>query len=220
MKITALITAFALTGCTSHSLYFGTYTRVGIDASSDGAGIGVKNATLNVTPPKKDGSAFDVLGTSDIDLAYTDVVINEVVAVGDAAKCAAMKNPSVAPQALAKIRSLNDPQPPAVGPVIFGAYTSWSLLDLSWGEATATGINFGYKRGVGVKLPIVNDQVGAVYANVSINTTTSDTVAPKTHIGGARNVYVFATGTAALIKASQEAPRLNGGDKNYAGCIN
>lgn len=216
MKRTLLIVSFALSGCASDSLYFGTYTRVGIDASTDGAGIGAKNAALNVTPPKKDGTAFDVLGTSDLDLAYTNVVIKEIVAVGDAAICAAQKSkPAGAARALAEPADAK----PAVGPVIFGAYTSWSLIDLSWGGATATGINFGYKRGVGVKLPIVNDTVGSVYASVSVNTTDQETVAERTNIGGTRNKYTFATGSAAIIKAAQEAKALNGGDASYEGCL-
>ena len=215
MKRIVLIASFALTGCASDSLYFGTYTRVGIDASTDGAGIGVKNAALNIAPTKKDGSAFDVLGTSDIDLAYTDVVIKEIVAVGEAAKCAAQRSKP----ADAKSVSATADTTPAVGPVIFGAYTSWSLVDLSWGGATAQGINFGYKRGVGVKLPIINDTVGSVYASVSINTTDSDAVAAKTNVGGTRNIYTFATGTAAIIKAAQEAKALNGGDASYEGCL-
>jgi len=218
MKALVLIGTLALAGCATDSLYFGTYTRVGIDASKDGAGIGAKNAALTIAPPKKDGTAFDVLGTSDIDIAYTDVVIKEVVAVGDAAKCAAMTSKASGGNAAAQIQS-EQAQPPAVGPVIFGAYTSWSLLDLSWGGATATGINFGYKRGVGVKLPIVNDTVGAVYASVTVNTTDGETVAPKSNVGGTRNRYIFATGSAAVTKAAQEASSLNGGDSSYAGCL-
>ncbi|SFO67456.1 hypothetical protein SAMN03159304_04562 [Pseudomonas sp. NFACC24-1] len=206
-----------LAGCGTDSLYFGTYTRVGIDASSDGAGIGAKNVALNIAPPKKDGTAFDVLGTSDLDMSYTDVVIQEVVAVGDAAKCAAMKNKASGGNVAIQSQ---DAQSPAVGPIIFGTYSSWSFLDLSWGGATATGINFGYKRGVGVRIPIVNNTVGAVYASVSVNTTDGETVAPKTNIEGIRSRYTFATGSAAVIKAAQEAKSLNGGDQSYAGCLN
>lgn len=216
MKQTLLIVSFALSGCASDSLYFGTYTRIGIDASKDGVGIGAKNAALNVTPPKKDGTAFDVLGTSDLDLAYTNVVIKEIVAVGDAAICAAQKSKPVG-----AVRALTDQvdTKPAVGPVIFGTYSSWSLIDLSWGDATAAGINFGYKRGVGVKLPIINDTVGSVYASISVNTSNQETVAEKTNIGGVRNKYTFATGSAAIIKAAQEANVLNGGDTSYEGCL-
>lgn len=216
MKRALLIASLALTGCATDSLYFGTYTRVGIDASTDGAGIGAKNVTLNIAPPKKDGTAFDVLGTSDIDLAYTDVVIKEIVAVGEAARCAAQRDK---PANAKTATDVSEEKPPAVGPVIFGAYTSWSLIDLSWGGATATGINFGYKRGVGVRLPIVNDSVGPVYASVQINTTDDDTVAEKTNVGGTRNIYTFATGSAAIIKAAQEAKALNGGDSSYEGCL-
>jgi len=85
-----------LSGCASNdALYFGSYTRVGIDASVDGIGIGAKNAALNITPPKKEGGAFDVIGTSDIDIAYTNAVVKEVIAVGEAAKCAARKKTSL-----------------------------------------------------------------------------------------------------------------------------
>lgn len=49
--------------------------------------------------------------------------------MGDAAKCAAMKEHSVD----AKKQFMDGVKKPAVGPVIFGVYTSWSLVDLSWG---------------------------------------------------------------------------------------
>ncbi len=215
MKYVLISLMLILSGCASNkALYFGTYTRVGIDASTNGAGVGVKNAALQITPPKDDGSAFDILGTTDMDIGYTYVILDEVVAVGDAAKCAANKTPGVTLES-----SLESEDEPTIGPVIFGAYTSWSLIDLSWGGATATGINFGYKRGVGVRMPIVNDTVGSVYAHVSINTTDDTTIAPISLKGGTRNKHTFATGEAAIIKASAEAKALNGGDASYAGCI-
>ncbi len=215
MKYLVLIATLLIVGCEStKSLYFGTYTRIGIDASTDGAGIGAKNAALNITPTKKDGSTFDVLGTSDLDIAYTNTVIKEVIAVGDAALCAAMKNETDI--SFEEFIKTDDTTP--VGPLVFGTYSSWSLLDLSWGDATSKGINFGYKRGTGVKMPIVDDNVGAAYASISVNTTGDNAIAPKTNINGTRNTHTFATGKAAMIKASQEAAALNGGDTDYAGC--
>lgn len=216
MKKIILIFALSLAGCSSNnSLYFGTYTRIGIDASTDGVGIGAKNAAINVTPPKSDGTAFDVLGTSDLDIAYTNTVIKEAIAVGEAAKCAARKKP----KAEMETSLLGaEPEPAAVGPLVFGTYSSWSLFDLSWGDAIATGINFGYKRGTGVKMPIVNDQVGSAYASITVNTTDSVNTVAKSNINGTRSKHTFATGKAAIIKASQEAGVLND-DENYAGCI-
>lgn len=221
MKFIGLLVVFLLAGCASNdSLYFGTYTRIGIDVSADGAGIGAKNAALNITPPKKEGGTFNVLGTSDLDIAYTDTVIKEIFAVGEAAKCAALKTATFTLTDLKLFLSKSDDDEPAVGPLIFGTYSSWSLLDLSWGDATSIGINFGYKRGTGVKMPIVNDKVGSVYASISINTTDQNHVdAPKSNIGGTRNKHTFATGEAAIIKASQKASSLNGGDISYKGCI-
>lgn len=215
MKYTFILVLFFIAGCsTNDSLYFGTYTRVGIEASTDGAGIGAKNAAFNIMPPKDDGSAFDVIGTSDIDIAYTQTVIKETFAVGKAAVCAASK------EVLIDSASLEDEEEvPSVGPIIFGTYSSWSLLDLSWGDSIATGINFGYKRGTGVKMPVVEDHVGSVYASISVNTTTGETIAPKSNIDGTRSIHTFATGTAAIIKASQEANILNGNDNTYNGCI-
>jgi len=217
MKYLVVLGIIFMSGCTSNkSLYFGTYTRVGIDVSSDGAGIGAKNAALNITPPKEDGSAFNVLGTSDLDIAYTNAVIKEVIAVGEAAKCAAIKVPvNDGRKSLAAFSS----EPSAVGAIIFGTYSSWSLLDLSWGGDMSTGINFGYKRGTGVKMPIINDSVGSVYASISVNTTNDGTVTEQTNIGGTRNKHTFATGQAAILKASEEASALNGGDSSYVGCI-
>ena len=216
MKELTLILTMSLVGCgSSNSLYFGTYTRIGIDASSDGVGIGAKNAAINITPPKSDGTAFDVLGTSDIDIAYTNTVIKEIIAVGKAAKCASRKDPKA--EIEASLLS-NGGEPAAVGPLIFGTYSSWSILDLSWGDAVTTGINFGYKRGTGVKMPIVNDQVGSAFASITVNTTDSEAIAAKSNVNGTRNKHTFATGQAAIIKASQEASALND-DESYAGCI-
>jgi hypothetical protein len=59
-----------------------------------------------------------------------------------------------------------------------------------------------------------------VYASISVNTTDKNTVAEETNIGGTRNKHTFATGQAAIMKASEEAPALNGGDSSYVGCLN
>jgi len=186
---------------------------VGIDASATGAGIGVKNAALNIAPPKSNGQLYDVIGTTNMDLGYTYAVINEEIAIGDAANCAAQKLQST------NINSFSDSGKTS-GAVVFGAYTSWALLDLSWGDATSKGIHLGYKRGVGVRVPVRDDNVGAVYANTMLNTTdTASLDTPKSEFGGARYSQTFATGKAAIIKASGRSAQLNGGDKSYAGCL-
>jgi len=221
MRYLFLVSLLFITGCQSKDvLYFGTYTRVGVDASTDGGGIGVKNAAFNITPQQEDGNVFSVLGTSDIDVSYFDTVINEVFAVGDAAKCASSKIALADPQDALGISQQSNS---LIKPIVFATYSSWSLVDLSFGNATAVGINFGYKRGTGVKMNVVNGKVGSVYSSTSVNTTSNsatENIAPKSNISGTRNKHVFATGDAALIKASQEAPKLNGGDSNYQGCLN
>ena len=231
MKYLILVGILFINGCASNqSLYFGTYNRVGIDASANGVGIGTKVAAVNITPPKSDGSAFDVLGTSDLDIDYIDVVIKEVVAVGKAAKCASMSTPTFPTINAFLLKENNNAGRGAstkknnnadIGRIIFGAYSSWSLLDLSWGGATATGINFGYKRGVGIKVPIVNDKIGSAFALITVNTAStseSETVALKSNIGGTRSKHTFATGNAAIIKASKEAGPLND-DNQFSGCL-
>ena len=223
MKYLILVGILFINGCASQSLYFGTYNRVGIDASTNGVGIGTKVAAVNITPPKSDGSAFDVLGTSDLDINYIDVVIKEIVAVGKAAKCASISTPtfSTINDFLLGEKTEENNKAEYIGRIIFGAYSSWSLLDLSWGGATATGINFGYKRGVGIKVPIVNDKIGSAFALITVNTAStskSETVALKSNIGGTRSKHTFATGNAAIIKASKEAGPLND-DNQHSGCL-
>lgn len=226
-----------LTGCASNeALYFGTYSRIGIDASTDGIGIGAKNHAFNLAPSKTDGSAFSVLGHSDMDLSYTKAVITEEFATGKAATCAAYKktnkeftkNILEAEDAEKSLNNNANTDKPKIGTVIFGTYSSLSIFDLSWYNSVSNGINFGYKRGTGVKLPIVNDQVGDVYSLVTINTTETDgtggTIAPKSETGGTRSTYIFATGKAAIIKASQRANNLNNlsdqkDREEYAGCF-
>jgi len=234
MKILIAASSLMLCSCvTDNALYFGSYSRVGIDVSSDGAGIGVKNATLNVSAPKENGGAFDLLGQNDTDLSFKDAVIRETVAAGPAAICAAKKekDPAVESQQVRKARS-------KPGKIYFGTYTSFSLVDLNWGGSPSPGINFGYKRGVGLRLPVVDDSVGSAFASIEINTTDEDrTVAPagvlasdqptdtgagpeqipKTQIKGVRSRQIFATGEAAVIKAAQFAGVLNG-DATFNGC--
>lgn len=213
MKYLLILLISTTAGCSHDSLYFGSYTRVGIDASATGAGIGVKNAALNIAPPKSDGQLYDVLGTTRMDLGYTYAAINEEIAIGDAANCAAQKTKSTQINALSDVGKTS-------GAVVFGAYTSWALLDFSWGDATSKGIHLGYKRGIGVRVPVREDNVGAVYANTTLNTTDREVLgAPNSEFGGSRYSQTFATGKAAIIKASGRSAELNGGDKNYVGCL-
>lgn len=82
MEACLILCAFFFAGCTKDAIYFGTYTRVGIDASTDGAGIGLKNSALNIARTREDGRAFDMLGSMDMDLGYTYVIVDEKVAWG------------------------------------------------------------------------------------------------------------------------------------------
>src|SRR3989338_6051254 len=167
LKNFALLVAVAsLSGCSTDSLFVGTYTRVGIDASQDGAGggVGVKNVAMTIAPTKPGGEAYDVLGTTDVDLAFTNLVLSEIVATGQAAVCASGKSKAsdLVTQANAELKSL--------GPLVFVAATSWSLLEVSFGEATGPGISFGYRRAVGIRMPIKNETIGSTFASVSIST--------------------------------------------------
>jgi hypothetical protein len=212
MKYILLLLVCAATGCSHDSLYFGSYTRIGIDASATGAGIGVKNAALNISPPKSSGELYDVIGTTDIDIGYTYAIINEEIAIGDAANCAA-SNKKIDLNSFADTGKTS-------GAVVFGAYTSWALFDFSWGDATSKGIHLGYKRGVGVRVPVQDDKVGAVYANTTLNTTNDVSfVNIKSSQGGTRYSQTFATGKAAVIRAAGRATSLNGGASGYDGCL-
>lgn len=199
-KPSLVIALLLLTGCATDSLYFGAYTRIGIDASADGAGIGAKTAAINITQTAEDGTPFDVLGMSDFDLSHRDAIVREIVATGRAARCAA-KTEQPAPE----IR--DDEEEGEVDEkkqrLYFGSFTSFSLFDLNWGATPTPGITFGYKRAVGVRVPIENDQVGSIYAKVIINTTDNkgdeDDRSKLEH--GVRTRHEFATGKAAVIRA-------------------
>src|SRR5690349_17343252 len=100
MKTLLLAVSLILCGCaTDNALYFGSYSRVGIDVSTDGAGIGAKNGMVNVSAPKPNGGAYDLLGQNDTDLSFTKAIISETVAVGPAALCAAKKQRDAAVEA-------------------------------------------------------------------------------------------------------------------------
>ncbi len=224
-----------LAGCVNSkkNLYFGTYTRIGIDASANNSGIGFKTAAIKVAPPKKNGKSFDVLAQSDVTLSYFDVVVDEVVAVGDPAKCASYLNPA---QYAATLRSQQNLNPKNIdafqiasntsqfshGPIIYGASTGWSLIDLSWGGTPGAGINFGYKRTVGIKMPVVDNNIGDAYARIQINSSndskTNGTAPISLTNKGTRTINSFATGQAAIIKAANQAQLLND-DAKFKGCL-
>ena len=214
-----LFTLIICSGCTK-SLYMSSYTRVGIDASADGIGIGAKNATINTAPTKSTGEAFNVLGTVDLDIKYTGVILKEVVATGKASECAAYVRPSV--EALSNttkfLNTLTAQEKGKPNKLYFGTYTSWSLIDLSWRQATGSGLNFGYKRGVGLKMPIKDDNIGSVYADISLNTTDQGDDISKSKINGYRSIQTFATGQPAIIKASLNSEKLTQNAK-IKGCL-
>lgn len=218
-NLTLVAAIFSLAGCsTPNALYVGTYTRVGIDASQNGAGggIGFKNVAMTIAPTKSTGEAYDVLGTTDVDLALNNLVLVETVATGEAAVCASGKS---ALAVLVKNVTAKTPKPP--GPLIFLADTSWSLLEVSMGEAAGPGISFGYRRTVGIRMPIKNEKIGSSYASVSISTLAIDhtSTAKKTEVSGTRSVYTFATGEASVNMAQKYAAKV-AGNPQQVGCPN
>lgn len=216
MKLYMVLLLLILNGC-SNNLYMSSYTRVGIDLSEDGVGIGSKNATINTAPTNSKGEAFDVLGTIDLDIKTTGIILKEVVATGLASECASYEMPNDPTEknneALTKFVTISNnkfinSENNEAGILFFGSYTSWSLIDLSWRQATGSGLNFGYKRGVGLKMPVKNDSIGSVYADLSLNTTEEGDEETKSKIEGYRSIQTFATGRPAIIKASRNSERL------------
>lgn len=211
-----LVVLGVLSGCaTTDTLYVGTYTRAGIDLSTEGggAGIGVKSVAMTIAPTKESGEAYDILGKADIDLAFNDLAMYEVVATGPAAVCASGRDST---KTIATLSSDNN-QP--ASPLIFASISSWSLIEVSLGDVTGPGVSFGYKRTVGIRMPIKDEQIGSTFASVAINTTSTDhpNSAKKSEVAGARSVYVFSTGNAALKMAQQYAGAL-AGDSRHQGC--
>ncbi len=230
-RVIAPLVILTMAGC-SNALYFGTYSRIGIDASTDGAGIGAKHSEIVVSPTKSDGSAHDVLGRADHDLSLISAVIDEEFAVGEAARCAAAR--VVSQQDAAKGFVAIDPNDPSTisevdgqenTKLIFGAHTSYSLVDLAWGESAVRGINFGFKRSVGVRMPIKDDSLGSAYTRIRLNTLSASELndpnepgyappdpnnpgPPVSRTGGVRTKSVFATGVAAIIMANERASEI------------
>ena len=83
--VISALTAIFLSGC-ANKVYFGTSTRLAIDFSSDGAGIGYKNAQMAIVPPKENGTEYSVLGNSDVDISLSKIRIDEEFATGLAAE--------------------------------------------------------------------------------------------------------------------------------------
>jgi hypothetical protein len=216
-NLTLMAAIFSLSGCsTPDTLYVGTYTRVGIDASqsSTGGGIGFRNVALTIAPTNANGDAYDVLGTTDVDLALGDLTLVETVATGEAAVCASGKR--TVSDLVSKIKNAPKKEP---GPLIFVADTSWSLLEVSVGDAVGPGISFGYRRIVGIRMPVKNEHIGSAYGSVSISTlkTAHTSKAVPTEIGGTRSVYTFATGEASVNMAQSYAKNLVGNTQQQ-GC--
>jgi hypothetical protein len=221
-KLLVVLSATVLAGCTTtNTLFVGTYTRAGIDVSQEtaGGGIGVKNAALTIAPTKTTGEPFDVLGTSDIDLSFTDVALNEVVATGTAAVCASGVTKKTAAMFAAEEKARAKTEKEATGPLIFAAVTSWSLIEVNAGQVTGPGVSFGYKRTVGIRMPVKEDKIGATFATVAINTksTAHANGAPKSELDGIRSVYTFSTGEAAINMARKYADQVTG-KTGHTGC--
>ena len=69
-------------------------------------------------------------------------------------------------------------------------------------------------------MPVNGESVGSVYAHIIINTTDQPGFVGKvSDHGGIRYSQTFATGVAAIQKASAEAQQINGGNNEYKGCI-
>ncbi|MBL4673541.1 MAG: hypothetical protein JKX81_14875 [Arenicella sp.] len=196
--VVSTLMAIFLSGC-ANKVYFGTSTRLAIDFSSDGAGIGYKNSQMAIVPPKEDGNEFSVLGSSDIDISLSKIMIDEEFATGKAAEYASQDDGSE--------KDLNA----AHGNLLFGAYTSVSIIDLNFGVTNPfQGATFGYKRATATIIPIVDDSLRSVYAKTSINSEPYDaeTNPCGTKTDGLRFVQLFATGKAAVNMAKQNQTSL------------
>lgn len=216
-RLILVVAVLSSNGCaTPSALFVGTYTRVGIDASQSGAGggIGFKNVAMTIAPTKATGEAYDILGTTDVDLSLTELALVETVATGEAAVCASGGKSRAE---LARKSTAKTNKPP--GPLIFLADTSWSLLEVSMGEAAGPGISFGYRRTIGIRMPIKNEKVGSSYASVSISnlSTTHESGATETKVKGIRSLYTFATGAASVNMAQKNADKI-GGITGQKGC--
>jgi hypothetical protein len=190
--------AIFLSGC-ANTVYFGTSTRLAIDFSSDGAGIGYKNSQMAVVPPKENGTEFSVLGSSDIDISLSKIMIDEEFATGEAAEYASQN------------KVFKSEPNPAHGNLLFGAYTSVSIIDLNFGVTNPfQGATFGYKRATATIVPIVDNSLRSVYAKTSINSEQYDaeTNPCGTKTDGLRFVQLFATGEAAVNLAKKNQASL------------
>ncbi len=200
MKRTVVISTLAvifLSGC-ANKVYFGTATSLAIDFSSNGAGIGYKNAQMAIVPPKENGTEFSVLGSSDIDISISKIIIDEEFATGEAAEYALHND------------LLREDLNTTHGNLLFGAYTTVSIIDLNFGVTNPfQGATFGYKRATATIIPIVDDSLRSVYAKTSINSEQYDaqTNPCGTKTNGLRFVQLFATGKAAInmAKKNQES---------------
>lgn len=196
--VVSTLTAVFLSGC-ANKVYFGTATSLAIDFSSNGAGIGYKNSQMAIVPPKENGTEFSVLGSSDIDISLSKIMIDEEFATGEAAEYASQDNLSN--------QNLNTTH----GNLLFGAYTSVSIIDLNFGVTNPfQGATFGYKRATATIIPIVDDSLRSVYAKTSINSEQYDaqTNPCGTKTDGLRFVQLFATGKAAVTLAEQNRTSL------------
>lgn len=205
-----------LSGCAKNTVYFGTNTNfaIDIDASSGSANIGYKNSQFASIPPKEDGTSYSVLGSSDVDVSISDMVIEEEFATGLAAECAASRT----------VKKVDEEDETKYGTLLFASYFSVSLFDVNLGaDNPFSGASIGYKRSTATVIPIKNNKLRSVYAKTSVNTLpyennntgNNDT---RTHTKGIRFKQDFATGNASRYLASYNAKSLTKID-NVTGCI-
>ncbi len=223
-SIGAAVVLASLIGCAKNTVYFGTNTNLAIDvdASSGSANIGYKNSQFASIPPKDDGTSFSILGSSDVDVSISDMVIEEEFATGLAAECAASR----------KTKKGDDKEEDKTqyGTLLFASYFSVSLFDVNLGaDNPFLGASIGYKRSTATVIPIKNDKLRSVYAKTSVNTlpyessdsgstTNKGNNDTRTHTKGIRFKQDFATGRASQYLASYNAKSLTKID-NAAGCI-
>ncbi|WP_295879957.1 hypothetical protein [uncultured Thiohalocapsa sp.] len=198
LAVLCLLASMGASGCGGPSVYFAGYTRIGVDASVDGAGVGVRQSAVTLSPPRADGGAHDLAAVTDMDLSLTDLVISQDLATGDAANALSTDGNSLAPQR-------GTGQFEEDSRLLFGSFTSWSLLEVNAPDSASPGILFGFKRAVALRVPVRKDRIGATYAGVDINTTGDrhHGVPASALPGGVRNSYRFATGRPAVALAKQ-----------------
>lgn len=211
-----------ITGCSQNTLYFSTYSSLGLDSSGTAevpnhVSLAYSRFEGAYVPPKHDSKvkSHSLFGGIDADVGFfpwQDRIINQTFATGRAASQAA-KNGDGKGGEVESSGSENEQEAQEEEEGASLLFTTSTLfgLELRGGDTRVRPrLTLGYRRGEAAYIPIsdLSTEVRSVYSDISINSMDASEADKSsddhTRTGGVRIKQKFATGKAAVNLVSNE----------------